>query len=48
MSMKLLADENISRYLVNLFRSNGYDVFWIREFKRGITNIKINWKDTSP
>ncbi len=41
MSMKLLADENISRYLVNLFRSNGYDVFWIREFKRGISDLEV-------
>ncbi len=41
MSVKLLADENISRHLVDLFRSNGYDVFWVREFKRGISDLEV-------
>jgi predicted nuclease of predicted toxin-antitoxin system len=41
MSIKLLADENVSRELVTLLRSRGYDVLWIREYKRGIDDIAV-------
>jgi hypothetical protein len=36
MKLKILADENISRHLVNLVREQGDHVFWIREHERGI------------
>lgn len=40
MKLKFLADENISRHLVNLLRGQGYHVSWIRERKRGISDLK--------
>ena len=41
MKLKFLADENISRHLVNLLREQGDHVFWIREHERGISDLNI-------
>jgi hypothetical protein len=41
MKLKFLADENISRHLVNLLREQGDHVFWIREQERGISDLNI-------
>jgi len=41
MKIKFLADENISGHLVNLLREQGYHVSWIRERKRGISDLEI-------
>jgi hypothetical protein len=35
MNLTFLADENISRHLVNLLREQGYHVSWMRERRRG-------------
>jgi predicted nuclease of predicted toxin-antitoxin system len=41
MNLSFLADENISRYLVTLLREQGYHVSWIRELKKGTSDLSI-------
>jgi predicted nuclease of predicted toxin-antitoxin system len=39
--MKILADENIGRSIVEYLRYNKHDVFWIKEGYCGITDYEI-------
>jgi predicted nuclease of predicted toxin-antitoxin system len=39
--MKLLADENIEPAMVGDLRSNGFDVLYIRETRRGIADSAV-------
>jgi len=39
--MKLLADENAPRNVVEALRLHGYDVLWIKEHWRGLADEKI-------
>ena len=41
MKLNFFADENISRHLVNLLQGEGYHISWIRERKRGISDLEI-------
>ncbi|MFQ6042536.1 MAG: DUF5615 family PIN-like protein [Candidatus Poribacteria bacterium] len=39
--MKLLVDENAPRTIVEALRNYGYDLLWIREYRRGIADEEI-------
>ena len=39
--MRWLCNENIPRHLVELLRSDGHDVVWIREASPGIADIDV-------
>ncbi len=39
--MKLLVDENAPRTIIEALRNYGYDLLWIREYRRGIADEEI-------
>ncbi len=39
--MKFIADENVSKSIVNTLRNYGYDLLWIREYCRGMADEEI-------
>ncbi len=39
--MKLLVDENAPRTIVEVLRNCGYDLLWIREYRRGMSDREI-------
>jgi len=39
--IKLLADENTPRTIVEALRHCGYDLLWVREYCRGMTDEEI-------
>jgi len=39
--MKLIADENAPRTIVEILRNCGYNLLWIREYRRGMADDEI-------
>ena len=39
--MKLLLDENAPRTIVEVLKNCGYDLLWIKEYRRGMTDEEI-------